>query len=295
MKNTILTTAHNINMYQLKPFIFSFKKYQPDTQMVIFTNQRKDKECIEDETIKIIEFSYTSFRMRHIECLFWPVWKTAFKIFSNEAINRKIARKVFNLFFLRNLLYLEFLESLKTKPEWVFLTDCRDTIFQDNLFARLNENGLYVFGEGRKRSIGSCQINSRMLRNCFGLKALDELSGFEPLCAGTVIGDFQNIFSYLTSMVNYAMKINRMRMVPGDDQGLHNYIIRKEILRDVIFRSVEQGPIGTLGCLLESDIKESSNHLVLQNDGQPYAFLHQQDRHKKIVENHPIYRECYMA
>jgi hypothetical protein len=292
MKNIILTTAHNISLEMLRPFIFSFKMNQPDAMLVIFTNRKEYKKCIEDEKIKVIEFSYTSFRMRHIECFFWPLWKLVFSTIQNRYIKYQIAQKVFNLFFLRNLLYLQFLESLETRPQWVFLTDSRDAVFQDDLFRRLNKSGLYVFGEGKKRSIGNCESNSRMLRNCFGKKGLQELEKYEPLCAGTVIGDFENIYGYLTSMVNYSMKIKRMRMVPGDDQGLHNYIIRKEILRDVIFCSVEQGPIGTLGCLSESEIRMSFDNLVIQNDGHPYAFLHQQDRHKKIVQNHPIYREC---
>lgn len=293
MKNLILTLANGLSSKQLKPFLHSFRENQPGTELVIFTNRisNKDLEIFRLYGATCKNFNYSSIRMRHLECLLWPFWRILFSKLSNNKIKIKIAKKAFNLFFLRNILYWEYLKSVKQKPKWVLLTDSRDVLFQGNLFAGIYKKGLYVFGEGKNRTIGKCEANRRMLRNCCGEEEVQRLSGYEPLCAGTVLGDYLSVLSYLEAMVFSTMRVKTMRMVPGDDQGLHNYIIRNNKVPNVIYCSVEDGPIGTLGALHPSEIRRSASHLVLQMDGRPYALLHQQDRHQDILLSHPMYRE----
>jgi len=294
MNNLVLTTSTGLTASQLKPFVVSYQPFRKDIDLVFFLNKTNlnARKFLSEMTTRQVDFSYFSLRRRHFECLLWPICKPLFPLLKSEELRRALARRVFNMVFLRFLLYLDYLEGLPKKPRWVFLTDCRDAIFQDDLFARMEAPGLYVFGEGKARTIAGCGSNSKMILHCFGEQAVKEFGHFEPICSGTVLGDYESIHAYLQNMVNYTMTINQMRMVSGDDQGLHNYIIRKGLTPNIKVIDNEVGPVGTLGCTAYDQIRESPEHLILQQDGRPYAFLHQQDRHKQIVANHPVYKQC---
>jgi len=293
MSNLVLTVVSRLTASQMRPFVVSFQKYQENADLVLFTN------CLDDVTRKylsgvakeLVDFSFFSFRRRHFECLLWPICKPLFPRLS-EASRRALARRVFDLPCLRFLLYLEYLESLVEKPQWIFLTDSRDAIFQDDLFARMKTPGLYVFGEGKGRAIASCRGNAWMMKQCAGQKAVEELGHCEPTCAGTILGDYESMLAYLQTTVRLTMSVLEMRLVATVDQGLHNYIVHKKLSPNIKFIDNDEGPIGTLGCVPADQIRESPEHLILQQDGRPYAFLHQQDRHKQIVANHPVYKQC---
>ncbi|MEI7957702.1 MAG: hypothetical protein WCI40_01220 [Verrucomicrobiota bacterium] len=292
-RNLVLTTVRGLSPAQMAPFVCSFELFQKDADLIVFTSHLSadTRAFLSKSATELVNFNYLSIRMRHPQCLLWPLWKRVFPLLKSERSRRALARCIFNLFFLRSLLYLDYIESLAEKPRWILLTDSRDAIFQDDVFARIEAPGLYCFGEGKGLTIASCRANSHMVLKCFGEQGLKEVGHFEPSCAGTVLGDYESIHAYLQNMVDYAMTIHTMKMVPGDDQGLHNYIIRKELTPNIKLVDNDTGPIGTMGCVPYKNIRVSPEHLILQGDGKPYAFLHQQDRHKEIVANHPVYKK----
>ncbi|KAB2641843.1 MAG: hypothetical protein DVB25_00355 [Verrucomicrobia bacterium] len=291
-KNLILTTASGLTASQLRPFVFSFQQFQKEADLVIFTNRlNAETRRYLSESAQLIDFKHLSIRMRHPQCFLWPLWKRGFPLLKTEHSRRQLGRFVFNLASLRFLLYLEYLENLTEKPAWVFLTDSRDAIFQDDLFARIEGPGLYCFGEGKQRTIAGCYSNSAMLKDCAGEQALKEYGQREPSCAGTILGDYESMLNYLQTTVRITMSVERMKMVSSVDQGVHNYITHKELIPNTNFVDNDAGPIGTMGSVAYNHIRESPEHLILQSDGRPYAFLHQQDRHKQIVENHPVYKQ----
>jgi hypothetical protein len=289
-KNLVLTLANDLKPDQLKPFFETFRRSDVSAKIVVFYNRLIPEalELIKSYGAETIPFSYFSIRMRHPQCMLWPLWRWLFPHLPSFAWQRLLAHQVYNLFFLRGLLYLDYLEQHPDKGDWVFLVDVRDVIFQRNLFAKNPEPGLYCFLEGKGRTLASCPGNRRMILNCFGKKVLEELGNFEPSCAGTVLGDRTHILAYLKSMVEGAMSIHQMRMVPGDDQGLHNGLIRQNRIQDTILVDNDLGPIATLGCVLEDEIRVSPEGWVLQEDGCPYAVLHQYDRHKGLVGKHAL-------
>jgi len=294
MNNLVLTTVSGLTVSQMKPFVVSFQQYQKDADLVLFTNRldTETRRYLSALATELIDFSFFCFRARHFECLLWPLWKRVFPLLKSEVSRRTLARRIFNLASLRFLLYLEYLESLPKKPRWVFLTDSRDAIFQDDLFARMEAPGLYAFGEGKERTIAICRANAKMLRQCAGKTAVKELNHCQPSCAGTILGDYESMLAYLQTTVRLTMSVHHMGMVSSVDQGLHNYIVHKKLSPNIQFVDNDEGPIGTMGCVSTDQIQESPEHLILQQDGRPYAFLHQQDRHEQIVANHPVYKQC---
>jgi len=292
-QNLVLATAVHLSASQLKPFVVSFQMHQKDADLVFFTSQltADTRKFLSENATELVDFSYFSIRRRHFECLLWPLCKPLFPLLKSEAARRTLARGVYNMVFLRFLLYLNYIESLAEKPRWIFLTDCRDAIFQGDLFARMETPGLYCFAEGKGNTIATSPGNRSMFKHCFKKHVLDELGHFEPLCSGTIVGDYESIRALLQTMVDQTMLIEHMKMVSGDDQGLYNYVIRKGLTPNIKIIDNDSGPIFTMGCMRPEQIQETPEHLILQKDGRPYAFLHQQDRFPQIVENHPVYKK----
>jgi hypothetical protein len=304
MRNLVLTTSSGYLAEQLAPFLCSFAKSRRESsELVVFVNRSRfilfgrgkplntgAERFLAEYADAVVGFKSMSLRMRRPVCLLWPLWKRVLPRLKTEQARRRLASKVLSLVFRRFLLYLDYLESLPEKPGWVFLTDCRDLIFQEDIFSRLTEPGLYCFLEATRRTIGDCPVNSQMIRNCFGEQAVKEVSHCEVSCSGTVLGDYASVRAYLCAIAEHALKVRKMQMTSGDDQGLHNYLVHKRIVPGVRLVENAAGPVGTLGATPAAEIRQSPEHLVLQADGRPYAVIHQYDRHPCIVASHPACR-----
>jgi hypothetical protein len=304
VRNLVLTTSSGFSADQLARFFATFEKTRrPTTEMVVFLNRSRlilfgkgrpltdtTAQFLRRHSHELVDFKSVSLRMRRPACLLWPLWKRIFPRLKSESARRRLTSKVVSLFFLRFVLYLEYLESLPQKPGWVFLTDCRDVIFQDDIFSRVTEPGLYCFMEGVGKTIASSPANMAMVRNCFGDEAVKEIGACEISCAGTVLGDYASVCAYLQTMAAYARRVRRMQMISGDDQGLHNYLVHRRLVPGVRLIENPAGPVGTLGQMTMDEIKQSPERFVLQKDGRPYAVLHQYDRHPALVASHPFCR-----
>jgi len=302
VRNLVLTTSSGFTASQLDLFLRTFEKTrQPSSRMVVFLNRSPlirfgksrpltaaTEQFVRQHSDDVVGFKCASFRMRRPACLLWPVYKRIFPRLKTEEEKRRLTIKVVSLFFLRFVLYLEYLESLPEKPGLVFLTDCRDVIFQDDVFSRVTEPGLYCFLEGKGKTIESSPENTAMVRSCFGDEAVREIGACEISCAGTVLGDYTSICSYLQGMAAHARTVRHMQMISGDDQGLHNYLVHKRLVPGVRLTENSTGPVGTLGQMTMVEIKRSPENMVLQSDGRPYAVLHQYDRHAALVASHPF-------
>lgn len=304
MRNLVLTSSSGFSAGHLRQFLCSFEKTrQATSELVVFLNRSNfilfgqgeslnagTEQILAQYADEVVEFKIMSLRRRRPVCLLWPLLKPVFPRLKTESARRRLASKVVSLYFLRHMLYLDYLESLPEKPGWVFLTDCRDVIFQDDIFSRVTEPGLYCFLEQSRKTVGNCPFNSLEVRNCFGEQAVQEISHCGISCAGTVLGDYASIRAYLQGMTVHTLKIRRMQMKPSDDQGMHNYLVHKRMVPGVRLMENISGPVGTLGAVPPAEIRQSPEHLILQQDGKPYAVLHQYDRHPSILANHPACR-----
>jgi hypothetical protein len=301
MSNLILAVSSGFSTGHLWPFVDSFNKCrEKSSALIVFVNRSKfipfgqgkplnkaTEKFLLEQTDELIGFKCMSLRQRRPVCLLWPLCKQILLHLKSDEQRRQFGAKVVSLVFLRFILYLDYLESLKEKPQWVLLTDSRDVIFQKDIFSGLSEHGLYCFLEEKNLTIGRSSHNTMMIRNCFGEEALKQVSQFRVSCSGTVLGDYQSIINYLRTFVEYTFKVQKMCMCGGDDQGLHNYLIHNQIISGVKLVDNAAGPIATLGAVPAAEIHRSSDHLILQPDGRPYALIHQYDRHRFIVESHP--------
>lgn len=157
----------------------------------------------------------------------------------------------------RYKVYLDFLLKLNENTTGlIFLTDSKDVLFQKNIFdydfkliQKYKEDqikDLYFFEEDG--FISECKVNADWLKNLFHdlgynkNKIDSELKRFfykRIVCAGTTLGSYKGILTYLYVINNNINKTNiaKTQNVYGPDQALHNVICHTDILDNFIIEN----------------------------------------------------------
>lgn len=192
----------------------------------------------------------------------------------------------FDLLLGRNITFYNFL----TRPEIsgkgyarVLLTDVRDVFFQSDPFSSTLHKGLEVFLEDDSQRVGSSAINSTWVRMAFGEETFQSMANRRISCAGTVFGTWDGIQEYLLRMQILATETPQVaRFVKGVDQGLHNFLLHRNVLRS--WAAAENGErVFTLGYVPEARICVTEDRRIADSGGHVSALIHQYDRHPRIV------------
>src|SRR3954468_11264601 len=98
--NIVMTVMTGLSAVQVKPFLFSARENGGPCKLVVFANRlsRETRTIVDEYADEVIDFNYLSIRMRHPQCLLWPVWKRVFARLRSEQDRRKLAHQVFFLF-----------------------------------------------------------------------------------------------------------------------------------------------------------------------------------------------------
>ena len=102
-------------------------------------------------------------------------------------------------------------------------------IFQKNPADYLPSEGLNVYEEDQSMSLGTCPYNSLWVELGYGKEMLKELKDNFISCVGTTCGDRSSVLFYLGRLVEEIKQIQPRTSRP-QDQGAHNYLIRKGVL-----------------------------------------------------------------
>jgi hypothetical protein len=283
-KNLILSVVHTMPFAAVEPFVVSLKRTGYTGDVVIFVSRvsRDAARGLKQNGIRVIPFQLLTVRMRQPIALLWPVWRRWLN--SNRDFEWKcgLARRVLSLVFLRFVLFHDFLIAEGEAYDHVMLTDCRDVIFQRDPFTLKPDRALWAFLEAESQTIGQCPFNRRMLQDCFGPAILAELSRERVSCSGVTIGDTHSMLAYLRVFVEHSFTIQKMPMVSGNDQGLHNYLVYRGNLPGLRLLTNADGIVATLGAVPRAQIHTNTAGEVTTSDGRVFPIVHQYDRHHDL-------------
>ncbi|MBV8885882.1 MAG: hypothetical protein JO235_18065 [Chroococcidiopsidaceae cyanobacterium CP_BM_RX_35] len=190
---------------------------------------------------------------------------------------------------VRYPLYYLYLSEYGKSYSNVMLTDTRDVLFQKDPFS-FNINGLCCFLEENDFTINSSSVNRGWIIEGFGENALREIGHYSISCSGTTIGTRSAIMQYLETMVDYLIQISSQSV--GIDQGVHNYILRKNLIKDVKFFENYHGPVLTMQLCQEKKFHFNQDGYITNEDGSIINVLHQYDRHSSAIKSKlRIYQE----
>lgn len=247
------------------------------------------------------------------------------KCLLNPASLASIQEEGYSINLIRFFLYQlwsEFYDS----SSLILLSDFRDVFFQSNPFDYKRElwtgaaSSMAVFQEAYpNKMIYRCPFNSGWIKNCYGKRAYEMVSGNMVSCSGTTIGkrDAILVYSYLiTQQLNKNTRFFRNGLgiendlLPrndkkcidsiGVDQGFHNFVLYSGQLEaagiEVKLFPQGEGIVNTIGAFYTGPnalikmslydwglLKGEPGEMVIMNwNGVPSPVVHQYDRFGKL-------------
>jgi len=282
-KSLILGVIRRLTPKSLSPFVESLRStgYSGDCVFFSTSTSHATLDYLHDHGIQTMPFCYPAIRNHQPFLYGWNLWKLLLNQLNSRELQLKLARLVWDLFFVRFLLARNF---LLVHPEYsqIMLTDVRDVVFQRDPFEWMQgRKGLFCFAEMEGRTIGECKSNSRMVREVFGEDGWEQLQGFQISCAGVTFGTRVELIGYLERFLDLALGALSLRPCSGSDQGIHNRIVHLENLEDLTLLDNE-GPVFTMGCVPPESIRLNELGEVVNKHGDVYPVLHQYDRFPKL-------------
>jgi hypothetical protein len=283
-ENLILSVVHKMPFAAVKPFLVSLRQTGYHGDLAFFVSKASLGLAAELQRygVRVIPFGLWTIRMRRPVVMFWPLWRRLLAGDRSFDWKRQLARRVYSLFFQRFVLLHDFLATEGDAYDRVMISDCRDVIFQRDPLDLPLEKGLWCFLEADSQIIGQCPFNRRMIQDCFGPGILSELGRERVSCAGVTLGDTDSVLTYLRKFVEHSFAVQRMQMISGSDQGLHNYLVYRGNLPGLRLLTNDDGIVGTLGALPRAQIRQNDAGEVVTPDGRVIPTLHQYDRHHDL-------------
>jgi hypothetical protein len=279
-RNLILTTVQGMDFDYVAPFIFSLKRTGYRGRLIIFASAMKGDAVaqLERHGATVIPFRFFHKRLQKTLMWPWPCWRKFFAADTAPALKEKFAHAVLPFFYRRHLLHLQFLREHHGEFDRIFLTDARDVYFQTNPFLWKPNDGLHFFLEEPANTIRTGRLQKNWTENQFGRHDAGAHLDQVISCAGTVFGDAAGMLDYLTKMVTLTTQSRRLRKIVQDDQGIHNYMLRENLLPRVSIHENRRSAVLTAGIMRMTDFQMNELGELLDEGGNVIPVLHQYDR-----------------
>ena len=250
-KNLVIAAAVGLQVGQITLFIKSLRKYYNDDVCFVIGQNDYDLEKELEKNQVII-------------------------------VKTKIYKK--SIQFKRYEIFLKFLENKDYKN--ILCCDSRDIYFQSNPFDFSYKGEINFFLEDKK--IKDCPYNSNWILKTYGKKIYDNINHKTILCSGTVLGSYKKIKEYLHLIKNNILDYKYKRRLKysltfridpegrGCDQGHANYLVHKDLIKNIHFYSNRSGPFATVFYLKK--IAFNKEYQLVNSLNEPYTVVHQYDK-----------------
>lgn len=192
---------------------------------------------------------------------------------------RLVARYFWHCQSARFVYFLSYLQRHRAYDA-VLISDVRDVVFQASPFSSFSENQLHVFEEYGGVSLGEQVNNATWIENLYGSEVLSELASEPIICCGVTLGGYEAVCEYLRQMCKEI--VTRYRGW-GTDQGIHNFLVRKDRIRDVQIHPFGVGSAMHVGIAPRAAIPTGADGRVRTQDGKVCPIVHQYDRHEDLL------------
>lgn len=282
----ILTAALGYGRAELAPLVGSLSETSFSGDLVVFASGLQDSamELLKEFGAKVVLFDYPSPKQIRPTARYWRIWRRLFALRLPEGMKDFLAKRVMHHTYLRFVYYRQFLRDHGEDYETVFLTDCRDVVFQSDPLSSALAPGLHVYEEDRSVRIGDCPYHRKWFNDCFGGEVLSELDRNVRICSGTVHGEVPTVLRYLDLMREAIFSINHMNTC--GDQAIHNYLLHRGMVPGVVRHPLGEGEVVTLGHAKFEDLQLDADGRVCDAAGRPFPVLHQYDRVPKLLERY---------
>lgn len=281
-KNLILGLASNMTLEQIRPFFLSLNKcrYEGDVCLIVNHLSADVYDFLLENDVNLVFFPNPFLKKKY--ALLTSIGKLFLKKKLKTQFDEMLAVASGHLHCIRHIYYRRVVEEIGQNYSYLMLCDVRDVMFQKDPFDFSIPDGLSVFLEDERHTLGSCNFNAGNIRNGFGEATLQRLKNKPISCAGTIIGTPSAMSLYFDQLVpmlfNY--KIGRT-----SDQSIHNVLLESFQAAPVnVFRN-RSGPIFTLHHVDEKDMVFNDKGYLVNESGDVYNTIHQYDRFPSLQKH----------
>lgn len=282
-RDLILTTAFGLPFRNSALFFRSLAATSHQGKVVVFAANLSLAECQAYRSVgaEVIDHGVHLHRVfrRPLQSLFWGrvrQWPDAGS-FSPPWDRLQQAN------ILRWSLYRRYLDQHPADFDRVLMVDLRDVFFQSDPFVDCDRSRLRVFAEEGDPSVAETRWNSDSMKRAFGASVLERTCSKRVSCSGVVLGGIEPVREYLQK---FARLLPELAMPDhGADQCIHIRIIH-ELMENVEFlgnREAEVCHLHHVGDI--STIPTNPDGDLLNSRGEPFAIVHQYDRHPQFAEH----------
>jgi len=268
--NLIFGLASGYNYGVLSPLIKTLKATSFSGDIVLFISKTSNKtiDALKAQGVILIEYD------EH-----YPYFASDNVLLQHVPAN--LNGKYLSPNSLRYVLYRSFLNEYKDNYNWILHTDTRDVIFQLDPFSFFSDSGLYCFLEDDSCKIKDNKHNSYWIKFGFGELVFNEMKDEQISCSGVTLGTSEEFCEYLDKQVQYICELPN---TGGLDQGIHNFLIFKKLIKGLNLISDDCGPVTTLTTFKPFE-KIIFNHKgqIVNAANQPFNIVHQYDRHLSLL------------
>ena len=274
-KDIVIGMAQDTDPKNLAVFCSSFREHSKPAaaDAVLFVNvpvPDRHRDIAKQAAVQLIEFdlnnlssSSASFAAKyHPSTLRWSL---VYRFFSDAAVRARYHR--------------------------VLLIDVRDSFFQGEPFSIIpaaTASAFHAFKGVEHITIKDCGWNRGWVRDCFGEDVLREIGSLNIICSGVSLGTMAVVLDYLRLMDDVVMgrkqaPISQLTKFPscernGVDQGVHNVLVHKQLIRDLTVWSQHDSPVVNLQArrarVTGRNVHNENNELV--------PVVHQYDRYPDL-------------
>jgi hypothetical protein len=279
-KTLILGLATGMSLEQIAPFFLSLEKsgHRGDVCLFVRGLAPGTSAFLRARHVNLVPFQ---------ESFLKPKWTRLVHLcrpFLKPAPRRLLAEQ-WPLTYLhaccaRHIYYRSYLAECGRDYDCVMLADIRDILFQKDPFAFSIPDGLSVFMEDARQTIGSNFSNASWMRDGFGESVLNELRDKPVFCAGTTIGSPAAMLDYFDRMLQLICA--RKTALPID-QAAHNVVIHRQPPPSLHRFDNDTGPVLTMAEMDPRQFRFSERGFLINATGQSFNTLHQYDRHGELA------------
>ena len=173
----------------------------------------------------------------------------------------------------------DFLKESKDKYNLVFVTDVRDVIFQKDIFQYYENSKPFIAFTLEDITLRNPVNKNWVKQLCTDNHQYEKIADERVICGGTIIASVDKFIEFCDILWDTIKEKSNVF-----DQGAINYLIYyKQILKDSIIKSDNNGPIMTICVTKRDKISLDSDNNVLNFQGKVAAVVHQYDRKPDIV------------
>ncbi len=257
----------------LRPLITSLERSGFQGDLVLFVGE------MEQETYQALE--KTSAKLYYFDRTYPYIKSNELEKYIPEQTSYQPSPKI-----LRYLFYNAYLKEYGANYDKVLIADTRDVIFQKDPFDYPFKEGLYCYLEDESERIRDNVYNSAWIRDAFSPADLEEIGDNLISCSGVTIGDVPSFLHYFKAMTE---QLYITQEKGCQDQGVHNYVIYKGLLKDIPLHLVkdDKGAVSTISRFKpKTRIYINRKGLVTDSTGRIINIVHQYDRHPHLYRKH---------